>query len=670
MVSDLKLRIKNYKSYLDSGWINLDGKIILTGVDERGRSNGVGKTSILEVLDMFITSNYEEWTKADIVSVINNTCGKKEGLELSLNCIVDGVEFTGSITGRDHLVFEGNSYLYNKFKQEFTGCIMNQGLVDNIADFEKRSELDNYIDRFYNVKEIITKLGDFKNDTSTEFNNSLEQVKTDISNIENETRVVDSQIFRLQGSLEQYSKFTQVDKKALKSELEPLKEKAKEYKDSYANIKYELNNKIKYNENILSNNNNTKVLKEIENLKLSKEQYINAQIQNKKTTYLNKLYELVNSACDNRYKQESSEILDNDLDSDVLSDIAYEISLFRDDWEKNTPETGREVLDTLDTFDKEIKTIIGSSVKKIQIKIISESDMHECDSEYYIIYKNLDTKIDIKYHVPQFVAEVINNMSFDWSTPDTFYWDNRIKSLENPNLDLNKIDSETKELKEELTKVLVKESEKIQLDLKISEIETKLKGKQEYDRMITEIETLENKKNELSKDLEEWTNRKEILEKRLSDLNNLIGSITKYSGEDLRKEFGTKLGHLASVLVEDIFGFKGEIALDSNGSKTSFKFNEGNGFLSFKRLSGGQLQKIKLAINLAMLLFFYKDRQYIFLDEVFQHLDPASKEDLINYIVNKLNIKNVLLIQHEDLVFPGFKELRLIRDSSHNTHLE
>lgn len=665
MVSDLKLRIKNYKSYLDSGWVNLDGKIILTGIDERGRSNGVGKTSILEVLDMFITSGYEEWTKADIVSVINNTCGKKEGLELSLSCNIDGKEFNASISGRDCLVFEGDSYLYNKFKQEFTGCIMNQGLVDNIADFEKRSELDNYIDRFYNVKEIITKLGDFKTEASTGFNSSLEQVKTEISRIESDIRIVDSQIFRSQGLLEQYSKFMSLDPKLLDIELEGLKEKVKAYKSSYTNIKTELNSKIKENESIL-NNNNDKV-KELDNLKLSRDQWVRIEIQNNKSNYLNKLYGAVDSACDKKYILDSTKILDKDLDHDILSDIGYEVSLFHDEWETNTPKTGREVLSKINKLEDSAKTIIGTSTKKVQVKIIPEAEEMSNTSEYFIVYKNLDFKIDIKYHVPQFISEVVEGLSWDWSAPNTSYWDAKIQELET--LDFDKIKSETVELKEELTKVLVEESEKVSLDSKIEDIETQLQGYRDWAETGSIIVCLEDKKRELEKALEVENSKKRLLEKRLSDLNNLIGSITKYSGEDLRKEFGVKLGRLASVLVEDIFGFKGEIALDSNGTKTSFKFNEGNGFLSFKRLSGGQLQKIKLAINLAMLLFFYKDRQYIFLDEVFQHLDPASKEDLINYITNKLNIKNVLLIQHEDLVFPGFKELKIIRDKDHNSHL-
>jgi DNA repair exonuclease SbcCD ATPase subunit len=147
----------------------------------------------------------------------------------------------------------------------------------------------------------------------------------------------------------------------------------------------------------------------------------------------------------------------------------------------------------------------------------------------------------------------------------------------------------------------------------------------------------------------------------------LVDSISRFSGEELRNEFGFKLAKLSSVLLNDIFNLDGEITLESNGLRTTFKYNDGNGFLSFNVLSGGQLQKIKLAINLALLLFFYKDRQYIFLDEVFQHLDNPSKGLLINYIVKELGIKNILLIQHDSLKFEGFKEIRVYRDENKNT---
>lgn len=660
MITNLKIRIKNYKSYLDSGWISLDGKIILTGVDTRGRSNGVGKSSILESLNLFLTEEYVDWSKADITSVINNNASKKDKLEIIVNCLIDNKEFTGTISGRDHLIFEGDNYLYNKFKQELVGSVMTQGLVDNIADFEKRSELDNYIDRFYNTKEIVNKLTDFKTTTINEFNASLDELKNNHSDINNQISQETSIIARLQGFLDSNKENIGDSEETLKNALNSLYSEYDSINVNYDLFRNTYNNKIK---ELKKENDKSISIQTLNKIKLEKDFKSKQYIQNKKQDFLNKLDKVIKNAKDEEYSNNLKSLYTNSLTKELLikiNDIKGTKFL--------VGTTGKEVIEQLDKDKNEISKLLGTTIKYSDIDLKPYTS--DAKTDKYLYYKDLEDKIELIYSLPKFLETAIKNsnlLNYDWSPLDTSNYDTLIKQGESQLTKDNTL--EINSLNEKINNLNSQELRFKELGYKIKEVESTLDRLNKVKQYTLEIESHKAKLDTLNFQLNVYADNIQLISNRLNNFNNLIGSIIKYSGEELRKEFGTKLGHLATILVNDIFGFKGEIALDSNASKTAFKFDEGNGFLSFKRLSGGQLQKIKLAINLAMLLYFYKDRQYIFLDEVFQHLDPSSKEDLIDYIVNKLNIKNILLIQHEDLDFAGFKELKIYRDENNNTRI-
>ena len=667
MISNLKIRIKNYKSYLDSGWISLDGKIILTGVDIRGRSNGVGKSSILDALNMFLTEDYLDYSKADITSVINNNAGKKDKLEISVNCNIDDKEFTGIISGKDHLTFYGDEYLYSKFKNELNGSIMTQGLVDNIADFEKRSELDNYIDRFYNTKEIISKLTDFKEQTTTNFNTSIRDLTTKRDDLKSQIFTQSTILARLQGSLDSCKEILGVEEKTLQNSLKTLSGEYMSINTDYVREKSELNAKISIVKKQLQDNNSDALLQKINDFKLDKDAFYKNTIYAKKSDFLTKLSKVVQDACNKEYYSALENNYSAILETDVLSQINEVVGV---QFLQGT--TGADIFKRLNTDNDKVKTILNNRISRTQVSILEYNVDYANMDGFYIMYRNLDTKIDIKYHIPDFVLNAIKDLlNYDWSEPDTYNFDVRIKECEDKikSCNISQLNKDLDTYTKELNNLILNEARSKELKSQISSITDLLDKIKTYKDTSNKIEETKKVLDTLNQQLIDVESKLTILQDRLSAFNNLTTSIVKYSMEDLRKEFGTKLSHLATLLVKDIFGFDGEISLDSNGNKTSFKFNEGNGFLSFKRLSGGQLQKIKLSINLAMLLFFYKDRQYIFLDEVFQHLDPASKEDLITYITNNLNIKNILLIQHEDLSFEGFKELKIHRDSSGNTSL-
>ena len=660
MITNLKIRIKNYKSYLDSGWISLDGKIILTGVDTRGRSNGVGKSSILESLNLFLTEEYVDWTKADITSVINNNASKKDKLEIIVNCLIDNKDFTGTISGRDHLIFEGDNYLYNKFKQELIGSVMTQGLVDNIADFEKRSELDSYIDRFYNTKEIVDKLTDFKTTTIREFNASLDDLKKNHSDISNQISQETSIIARLQGFLDSNKENIGDNEETLKNALSSLYGEYNSLNVNYDLFRNTYNNKIK---ELKQESNNSISVQTLNKIKLEKDFKSKQYIQNKKQDFLNKLDRVIKNAKDEEYSNNLKSLYANSLSEELLTKInnvkgtKFSIGV-----------TGKEVIEQLDKDKNDISNLLGTTINYSDIDLKPYTSTMK--TEEYLFYKELEDKIELIYSLPEFLETALKNsnlLKYDWSPLDTSNYDNLIKQGESQLTKDNTL--EINNLNEKISKLNSQELRFKELGYKIKEIESALDKLDKVKKYTLEIESHNAKLDTLNFQLGVYADNIQLISDRLNNFNNLTNSIIKYSGEELRKEFGTKLGHLATILVNDIFGFKGEIALDSNATKTTFKFDEGNGFLSFKRLSGGQLQKIKLAINLAMLLYFYKDRQYIFLDEVFQHLDPASKEDLIDYIVNKLNIKNILLIQHEDLDFAGFKELKIYRDENNNTKI-
>ena len=685
MLSNLTLQIKNFNSYIDSGVINLDGKIILSGVDDNGVSNGTGKSTILKALDLFLNDDYKDYTKADIKTLTNANAKRGGYIDITVKCMLDGVPFEANLNGKEYFKLTADEYMLNKFRQELTGCIMNQGLVDNIADFEKRSELDNYIDRFYNTKEIVTKLKDLETSTSVKINESLDKAKADYNSKANKVSLLENRIASLKESINYYSQFEGTDVKALESTIFLAKKELEGLEIDYDFEKRKANasiNGIKLElSKIEINLSHSKSIEESAKLKLKdsskqveitkqRDDYIRTQtnvIRNRYLTDINNYIIKMVVAYNNKKLNEKP----NEIAS--IEDLDKVNAIYSKEFEYGC--TYKDILVKSKSDYSEISSICGSA-NLIKVEFIPANQTPT--EPYYITY---DENLKLKGSIPQ-------DLNLDFSTIkkgiiDTSYYDNQLKGfdvevfnkqIETERETQNNLLQTQKQLNKQLEKENNSYNELLQKELKftnvvskIKDAELKIENKVRLDKLKEELSSCESELSVANTDTLMSKSVVEKLEFNISELHKIISNVCQFSGEELRAEFGTKLARISTILLEDIFGMKGTISLTSNGSKTSFKFNEGIGDLSFKSLSGGQLQKIKVCINLAMLLFFYKDRQYIFLDEVFQNLDEPSKQRLIQYIVKELKIKNVLLIQHDNLKFNGFRDLIVYRGKDLNS---
>lgn len=685
MLSNLTLNIKNFQSYLDSGDINLDGKIILSGLDDSGESNGCGKSTVLKALDLFLTDEYKDYTKADI-KLLTNVNAKRGGyIDITIKCMIDNVPFEANINGKDYFKMTADEYMLNKFRQELTGSIMNQGLVDNIADFEKRSELDNYIDKFYNTKEIVTKLKDLETTTVAKINVSLDKAKADYTNKVNKVNLLTSKISSLKDNINYYAQFEGTDVKALENEILLAKKECEGLLIDYSFEKTKcttvisgLNSKdrdLQYKME-MSEKEQTRIKNKLKDssrqieLANQREDYIRTQTTVIRNNYLNEVTKHINKAVVD-YNNKKLDEKPNSVVS--IEDLDKINKLYNKEFEYGC--TYREVASSVrETYEK-VGMLCGN-VKCIKVELIPVSQ--KPTEPYYITY---DEDLKLKGSIPEDLN--LNFKDIKKGVIDTSFYDNQLKGFDSSALnkeledERNKYDALSKE-RETLSKQINSENNKynelLQKELKftsitnrIKELESQIENSVRLTKYKEELASCESELAVANTDAMLADSEVKRFEFNISELHKIIDNVSRFSGEELRTEFGTKLARISTILLEDIFGKKGTITLDSNGTKTSFKFNEGAGDLNFKSLSGGQLQKIKICINLAMLLFFYKDRQYLFLDEVFQNLDNPSKQRLIQYIVKELKIKNVLLIQHDTLKFEGFRDVIVYRGKDLNS---
>ena len=643
MLSNLTLHIKNFQSYIDSGDINLDGKIILSGIDESGESNGTGKSTILKSLDLFLTDEYKDYTKADIKGLTNSHAKRGGYIDITVKCLIDNVPFEANINGKDYFKLTADEYMLNKFRQELTGSIMNQGLVDNIADFEKRSELDNYIDKFYNTKEIITKLKDFEAVTVDKINVALNEAKTDYNNKVNKVNLLSGKISFLKDSIERYAQYEALDIKTLETELSVVSKELVDLTKDY--------NSEKRKYSMIINDIQLKLNESANQVKLAqqKEEYIRTQTSRLRTKYLEDISSYINSAVRTYNNKKLNEKPDTVVSIEDLDAINKSYSK---EWQYGTTykQIVAEVRDAYNWIEQ-----ICNFVKPIRIDFMALGT--ETDNEYFITY---DENLKLKGRIPEDLELDFKHIKL--GQVDTSYYDNQLKDF-----DVKALNEQLEEARNNYNAVLEQEVKYTKLGASYNNLSTQINN---YNALMSFKKDLEYAEKELAvcnTDMLLAEQKVNKFEFNITELHKIIDNVSKFSGEELRAEFGTKLARISTILLEDIFGKKGTISLESNGTKTNFRFDEGAGDLSFKSLSGGQLQKIKICINLAMLLFFYKDRQYLFLDEVFQHLDNPSKQRLIQYIVRELKIKNVLLIQHDTLKFEGFRDLVVYRGKDLNS---
>jgi len=186
-VNGIEIRLHNFKSYIDSNWIPLNGKIEITGENKiDGGSNGSGKSSILEALWVLVKQSKSETKPAEYKRYIREG---SQDFSIDAKVICDNKEYFINSTKNgiqcDNAVKKGLSDLYYSF--------LLQGMPNSFANINPKER-----------KEAISIDFDCDNLVERSINNlesGIIKVKEQITTTENNISVIDNKKTNLEYEL-------------------------------------------------------------------------------------------------------------------------------------------------------------------------------------------------------------------------------------------------------------------------------------------------------------------------------------------------------------------------------------------------------------------------------------------------------------------------------------
>jgi len=149
-ISQIELRLRNFKSYTDSDWIELNGKIEITGENRiDGGSNGSGKSSILEALWVLVKQSKSDAKLSELRRYVRKGA---HDFSIDAKIIYNDKEYSINSTSHgiqcDNAIKKGLTDLYYSF--------LLQGMPNSFANLKPSDrkeaisidfECDNLVDR-------------------------------------------------------------------------------------------------------------------------------------------------------------------------------------------------------------------------------------------------------------------------------------------------------------------------------------------------------------------------------------------------------------------------------------------------------------------------------------------------------------------------------------------
>jgi uncharacterized protein YhaN len=202
------------------------------------------------------------------------------------------------------------------------------------------------------------------------------------------------------------------------------------------------------------------------------------------------------------------------------------------------------------------------------------------------------------------------------------------------------------------------ENEEEKINKKINEQELKL-HKINFDE-----KDIEEKYNELL-NIEEnlaVANEKYNELKKLNNSMNLVKEILSNSYEKMQNSVSPKLTEELSNNISEI----------TNGKYNKIKFNDEQGmiveiengnYISAERLSSGTIDQLYLSLRLAILDSMAEEKIPIILDEAFSHFDNIRLKNILKYINNKFNDRQLIIFTCNE------REIEILNDLEINYNL-
>ena len=435
----------------------------------------------------------------------------------------------------------------------------------------------------------------------------------------------------------------------LEQKIKSLKNKKEEI-EKYKDIKFEINSeKEKIKNNIFENKIKYEIIKKINQIK------INEKIEKEKINIKEKI------------KNENSEKINN-LKNKIEEIKNLENKKIKNN-EKEKNKTNKKI--NILFFVLILINILWYFLinKNIENKIIKNSFIITVPIFLifaYIYKKNKNNKIN---NINSEENKLINNLN------------NEIKILEK---NTDEIKKEIEKNKIEINSKIIFEKEKIKNNYlnKINNYElnnllnNNLENEEEkINKKINEQELKLHKINFDEKDIEEKYNELLNIEENLAVANEKYNELKKLNNsmnlvkEILSNSYEKMQNSVSPKLTEELSNNISEI---TNGKYNKIKFNDEQGmiveiengnYISAERLSSGTIDQLYLSLRLAILDSMAEEKIPIILDEAFSHFDNIRLKNILKYINNKFNDRQLIIFTCNE------REIEILNDLEINYNL-
>ena len=431
----------------------------------------------------------------------------------------------------------------------------------------------------------------------------------------------------------------------LEQKINNLKNKKEEIK-KYENLKFEMNSeKEKIKNNISENKIKYEIIKKINEIK------INEKIENEKINIKEKI------------KKENLEKINN------LKNKIEEIKKSENKKIKNNNQEKNKLNKKIN-----ILFLILILINFLWYFLINKNIENKVIKNLFIL--TVPTFLILTYFYKKYQNNKINNKNND-ENKIINNLSNEIKILEK---NINEIENEIEKNKIEINSKINLEKNKIKNNYykKINNYElnnllnNNFENEEEkINKKINEEELKLHKINFEEKDIEEKYNELLNIEENLSvaeeeynelqNLNNsmnLVKEILLNSYEKMQNSVSPKLTEQLSKNISKI----------TNGKYNKVKFDDEQGmiveiengnYISAERLSSGTIDQLYLSLRLAILDSMSEEKIPIILDEAFSHFDDIRLKNILNYINNKFNDRQLIILTCNDREINALENLKI-----------
>jgi DNA repair exonuclease SbcCD ATPase subunit len=702
-ISQIEIRLQNFKSYVDSDWIKFNGKIEITGENRiDGGSNGSGKSSILEALWVLVNQSKSNMKPSDLKRYI-----RKGSNDFSIEAKVtyDGKEYSIKSTSRslqcDNAIKKGLTDLYYSF--------LLQGMPNSFANLSSKDrkeaisidfDCDNLVERSINNLDNGIEKVDAKKSAAVVHTGTVKKKLSDLEKLifskQNELKLVRDTLASLP-AIPSNIDVGKINSQQLRDERSIVEDEIYKLK----NLQAELTGDLSLKKSNLIRERDAQIKKAINDYNL----HASGSIANKVksvTKELNKSlqakYDLDKTAAE-ATKQEILRSIDEKIRTlremlspgatlgiETTAQIISRISQFLDnlsaemkksdaisDFDKTKDDVDRllkEVELQIKQLETQKKSIRANAVKKPKdenIGCYTPKNKPKRNLPAHFIVNSFE---DGKPTLIENKSEIISDDTiYGWyaelpvyTPPDVSDFDLKIAAIENNDVNL--------EVAKTNEQIALKEQRRAEINGLLSHSDY-IDAKAMESNILREIESL----NAQIKD------SKEVLVLAETDERSLdaFASELKKAKTQIKSEFANYVCDLVCDNIAPLTGmFKKQFF--NEATRLAFSFVDRRPFAEldgkeYEYLSGGEQAKIRFIFALAYREYLNAqtgaESSYLFCDEVFDGMDPDARAKAIDFVARGLEeVQNIILISHQDRDVSSFKKLLVVKESKGNSIIQ